>query len=169
MQKGQQRLPGAERLGKTDISQIFDHGGSGKGSYFIVRARSNGLTGCRMAPIVGKKAGKANIRNRIKRLVRLLYRTNKDKFPAGFDLLFIARAGVDKAAQADLLAAMVKAAQSAATDPTSSRPLPPVPRLPRLPHGSRRCSEGSPRPALQPRVVCARWLVFLVACPASWH
>ncbi len=38
-----------------------------------------------------RKFGKAHVRNRLRRLVKEVYRTAKSDFPEGYDILFIAR------------------------------------------------------------------------------
>jgi ribonuclease P protein component len=59
--------------------------------HFTVFVRANGLPAARMGVIVGKKvAGRAVDRNRIKRLVREMFRQNRGRF-AGNDLVFLAR------------------------------------------------------------------------------
>lgn len=109
-------LSGAERLGSKEINGIFEQGAVGKSHFFIARCLSNNLPYSRLAPIVGKKSGKAAKRNRIKRLIRVLYRVNKQKFPVGYDLVFIARAGVDTAPAGELLAALLKSASRASAE-----------------------------------------------------
>lgn len=116
MQRKSEGFSEAERLGGKEIEQIFASGFAGKSHLFIARCLPNGLPHSRIAPIVGKKAGKAVLRNRIKRLIRQSYRTHKTDFRSGFDFAFIARAGVDVAAAADILASLVKAAARACAE-----------------------------------------------------
>ncbi|WP_428121834.1 ribonuclease P protein component [Dissulfurimicrobium sp.] len=55
----------------------------------------NGLSYRRMGISIGKNYGNANAveRNRVKRLVRELFRRNKDIFPVGCDVVFIPHVG----------------------------------------------------------------------------
>jgi len=54
----------------------------------IIFAR-NSLPYCRIGIGVGKRIGGATKRNRAKRLIRELFRTNKRVFPPGHDLVFV--------------------------------------------------------------------------------
>lgn len=122
MQRTTEGFSEAERLGSKEIEQIFASGAAGKSHLFVARCLPNGLPHSRIAPIVGKKSGKAVRRNRIKRLIRQSYRTHKAEFRSGFDFAFIARAGVDTATAADLLESLVKAAARACAEADRARP-----------------------------------------------
>ncbi|MCD6199393.1 MAG: ribonuclease P protein component [Deltaproteobacteria bacterium] len=54
----------------------------------IISAR-NYLPYCRIGISASKKIGGATERNRAKRLIRELFRTNKWIFPSGYDLIFV--------------------------------------------------------------------------------
>ena len=57
----------------------------------VLYVRKN-RTGCnRVGITVGKKLGKAHIRNRIRRRVREVYRLNEDRFQPGWDIVVVAR------------------------------------------------------------------------------
>ena len=40
---------------------------------------------------MGKKLGKAHIRNRVRRRIREIYRTHEDRFLPGYDIVVVAR------------------------------------------------------------------------------
>ena len=66
--------------------------------YLVLYARKNRTKGNRVGITVGKKLGKAHIRNRTRRRTREIYRLNEEKFQPGWDIVVVARA---KAVDAD--------------------------------------------------------------------
>ena len=59
--------------------------------YLVLYARKN-RTGCnRVGITVGKKLGKAHIRNRTRRRIREVYRLNEEAFLPGWDIVVVAR------------------------------------------------------------------------------
>ena len=59
--------------------------------YLVLYARRN-RTGCnRVGITVGKKLGKAVVRNRVRRRLREIYRLNEEKFQPGWDIVVVAR------------------------------------------------------------------------------
>ena len=65
----------------------------------LPNARADGVT--RLGLTVSTKVGNAVVRNRIRRRLRELFRTRKERLPRGLDVVLIART---QAAQADALA-----------------------------------------------------------------
>ena len=57
----------------------------------VLYARRNRTGVNRVGVTVGKKLGKAHIRNRVRRRVREVYRLNEDKFQPGWDIVIVAR------------------------------------------------------------------------------
>ena len=60
-------------------------------SYLVLYARKNRTSTNRVGITVSKKLGKANVRNRIRRRLREVYRLNEDKFQSGWDIVVVAR------------------------------------------------------------------------------
>ncbi len=59
--------------------------------HFVIVLQQNSLEKTRLGITVTKKVGNAVQRNRIKRLVREVFRRNRSLFPHGHDLVFIAK------------------------------------------------------------------------------
>ena len=59
--------------------------------FLVLYARKNWTESNRVGITVGKKLGKAHIRNRIRRRIREVYRLNEDKFQSGWDIVVVAR------------------------------------------------------------------------------
>lgn len=60
-------------------------------AYLVLYARRNRTEGNRVGITVGKKLGKAHIRNRVRRRIREVYRLNEEKFQSGWDIVIVAR------------------------------------------------------------------------------
>lgn len=77
---------------KRDFQYVYKHGKSYVDYYSILYVfKSNDEKTSRIGIAVGKKLGNAVVRNRIKRLMREVYRHNTFKIKNGFDLIWIAR------------------------------------------------------------------------------
>ncbi len=57
----------------------------------VLYARRNRTGTNRVGITVGKKLGKAHIRNRVRRRLREVYRLNEEKFLPGWDIVVVAR------------------------------------------------------------------------------
>ena len=57
----------------------------------VLYARRNRTESNRVGITVGKKLGKAHIRNRTRRRIREVYRLNEEKFLSGWDIVVVAR------------------------------------------------------------------------------
>jgi len=89
---GMQALPPGERLRKR--AGFLATQGRGKKLHtdsFLVFALPTDRQLTRIGVTVSKKVGKAVERNRVKRLVREAFRRRKALFPAGLDLVFVAK------------------------------------------------------------------------------
>ena len=57
----------------------------------VLYARRNRTEGNRLGFTVGKKIGKAHVRNRVRRRLREIYRLHEDAFLPGYDIVVVAR------------------------------------------------------------------------------
>lgn len=66
-------------------------GESAVGGYTVVYARKNRYPYNRLGLTVGKTAGSAVVRNRLKRLMRESYRLGEEAVESGYDIILVAR------------------------------------------------------------------------------
>ena len=60
-------------------------------SCLVLYARKNRTATNRVGITVSKKLGKANVRNRVRRRLREVYRLNEEQFQPGWDIVVVAR------------------------------------------------------------------------------
>ena len=84
------RLTGAKRF-----SQIHKDGSSAANRLLVIRVLPNGTEQTRFGFVVSKRIGNAVVRNKVKRRLREAVRTHP--VAAGWDAIFIARKGSEKA------------------------------------------------------------------------
>lgn len=85
---------------RGDYLEVQAHGRRVQARHFVVIVQPRPLgagpeSPTRIGVTVTKKVSGAVGRNRVKRLVREVFRRNRDRFPAGCDVVFIARAGAE--------------------------------------------------------------------------
>jgi len=81
----------ARLLKKSDFEATFKVGAKGVSKALVIYVKKNGLDWNRLGLVVSKKNGNAVKRNRIKRLIRAVFRIEKYTVPQGFDLVCIPR------------------------------------------------------------------------------
>ena len=74
-----------------EFRRIYAKGRSGVSPYLVVYVRPNRRGRNRLGVTVSTKLGHAVVRNRVRRRIRELYRTNEEKFLTGFDIVVVAR------------------------------------------------------------------------------
>lgn len=72
------------------FQRLYRTSGQANG-YLVLYARRNRTETNRVGITVGKKLGKAHIRNRVRRRLREVYRLNEEQFQPGWDIVVVAR------------------------------------------------------------------------------
>ncbi|MBA2663145.1 MAG: ribonuclease P protein component [Bradymonadaceae bacterium] len=89
-----ERFRKEERLRKrSDFLRTQRRGQRRSGKFLVVYTSNNGLECSRIGLTVARKVGNAVVRNVWKRHIREIFRQNKARFPAGFDMVIIVKAG----------------------------------------------------------------------------
>ena len=106
-----QRFRRADRLKKRyEFRQAQLSGRRIHTPHFLIVVQPNALQNTRLGITVTKKVGTAVQRNRIKRVVREVFRRNRHLFPAAYDLVFIAKRGATDIDYGSLLSELEHAA-----------------------------------------------------------
>lgn len=85
----------AERVtNKSRYRIIYEQGVWKSSRFFTMITCGNPTDVKRLGITVTKKVGNAVVRNRLKRLIREFFRRNKDVFPAGHDVVVMAKKNI---------------------------------------------------------------------------
>lgn len=95
------------------IFQRLYHTNGQANGYLVLYARPNHSAANRVGITVGKKLGKAVVRNRVRRRLREVYRLHEEQFKPGWDLVVVARSRCIQASFDKLTAAYLALAQKA--------------------------------------------------------
>lgn len=79
-------------LRSADFDRIYRDGHRFTSASFVLFVRSNDTNRPRLGLTVTKKFGSAVVRNRGKRVIREIFRRNRQSFPAGYDVVVNLRA-----------------------------------------------------------------------------
>ena len=71
--------------------KLYNRGDSAVNRYLVLYCQPNHLQENRVGITVGKKLGKAVVRNRARRRLREVYRLNESRFRPGYDIVVVAR------------------------------------------------------------------------------
>ena len=92
--------------------RLYHSNGQANG-YLVLYARRNRTGTNRVGITVGKKLGKAHVRNRVRRRLREVYRLNEAKFQPGWDIVVVARSRCISASFQDIVNAYLTLANKA--------------------------------------------------------
>ena len=81
----------SKSLKLNHIFQRLYHTNGLANGYLVLYARPNRTATNRVGVTVGKKLGKAVVRNRVRRRIREIYRCNEAQFCPGWDIVVVAR------------------------------------------------------------------------------
>ncbi|NWG12320.1 MAG: ribonuclease P protein component [Acidobacteria bacterium] len=101
-------------LGTSDYRAIYEDGQKVASRRFVLFVRRNRLGHLRLGITVSRRIGKAVVRNRIKRLLREVFRRAQAEIPDSFDLVVNATQGCAGARYDSLHAEFLAAVQKAA-------------------------------------------------------
>lgn len=113
----EERLRGRERIG-----QLFQEGATGASGKVLARALPNPDARVRVVAVAGKRLGNAVRRNRMRRLLRAAYRTQKERLPKGWDIALVAKAGLLEAPWLDVTRDVERAIGRAVSGCSGPRP-----------------------------------------------
>ena len=74
-----------------EFRRLYNKGKSAASPFFAVYCRKTGRPYSRLGLTTGVKLGNAVKRNRVRRRMRELYRTNEQKLRPGYDIVIVAR------------------------------------------------------------------------------
>ena len=85
-----------------EFRRLYSKGKNAASPYFAVYCRRTGRPYSRLGLTTGVKLGNAVKRNRVRRRMRELYRTNESKLRPGYDIVMVARTRAIFARYSDL-------------------------------------------------------------------
>ena len=94
MNTNDQRFPKSHRVRtRSDFQRIYLSNLFVADDVLVIRGCPNNTSFCRLGLSVSRKVGSAVVRNRWKRIIREVFRKNKQELPAGIDLVIRPRKG----------------------------------------------------------------------------
>ena len=112
----------SERIGEdARFAELRRSGARAGDDLLYVRVLANGLGHSRLGLAVGRKAGGAVKRTRLRRMIREAFRLNKGMLPGSLDVLAAPRAGAAGASLEELGRSLVRLAARAAGEPGAGK------------------------------------------------
>jgi ribonuclease P protein component len=109
----EQGFPRAHRLlRRVDFLRVQQQGRRVHTAHFVMLVVLARDCGTRLGVTVGRRVGGAVQRNRVKRLVREVFRRNRKLFPRDCDVVLVARPGADRLDYASVLGEIERAQAS---------------------------------------------------------
>lgn len=98
---------------QSDFTRVYNRGKSTGSKFVVVLFNKNNLDYSRTAFVASKKVGNSVCRNRARRLMKAAYHNLQSKFVSGYDIVFVARAGITETKESEVEKSMFGAAKSA--------------------------------------------------------
>lgn len=84
------RFPKRNRItARSSFVDAYRHGGKSRGDGLLIHALPNGLKRNRLGVSIGRKYGKAVVRNKIRRLLKESFRLVNPNLPKGYDIVCV--------------------------------------------------------------------------------
>ena len=108
-------LARSQRITKTEIFQeVFDRSQSYPGKFMVLRLSMGEDADLRLGVTAGKRSFRRAVdRAKAKRMMREVYRLNRNRLKGKFDIVLTARRGILKASQKELEKELLKLAEKA--------------------------------------------------------
>ncbi len=74
-----------------EFRRLYAKGKNAVSPFLAIYCRKNKLGVSRLGVVTGVKLGHAVVRNRVRRRLRAVYRTNEEKLKPGYDIVVVAR------------------------------------------------------------------------------
>lgn len=87
---------------RSDFNYIFRKGQPCKSRFVVFYYAKNNSNDVKVGIVVSKKIGNSVTRNRVKRLLREAVKANLEQIKTGYNLIFIARSGIEKLTLAEI-------------------------------------------------------------------
>ena len=98
---------------QSDFNRVYSRGKSTGSKFVVVLFKSNNLDYSRTAFVASKKVGNSVCRNRARRLMKEAYWSIQTKFVRGYDIVFVARAGITETTEKEVEKSMFGAVRAA--------------------------------------------------------
>jgi ribonuclease P protein component len=103
-------FPRADRLlRRSEFMRVQQQGRRVHMTHFVLLVLRGASSATRLGVTVGRRVGGSVQRNRVKRLVREVFRLNRRLFPSDCDLVLVARPGADRLDYASVLGELERA------------------------------------------------------------
>ena len=98
---------------QSDFARVYNRGKSAGSKFVVVLFKKNNLEYSRTAFVASKKVGNSVCRNRARRLMRAAYHNIHSKLSSGYDIVFVARAGITEIKESEVEKSMFGAVRAA--------------------------------------------------------